>query len=326
MLMFARSLSQSQHGRFHITDDQPTLFKAMATTWPAFSKWTPDYFTDNFADREVSVSAYAVDPHQKARLKPKVRLGDYLAVILGQKEENKILTLGSYVAGWHFLKNAPELMSDIEIPTIFSENLIDRVGREVINYDAISLFIGHSRVETPLHTDSFAVCVWLANLVGRKIIRIVPPLDYKNIQNGMDMFAQENVEKLAKLGIPTFEAVIEAGDIFFIPPGYWHQVKNVGFTVAVSTNYMSAHHFLTFEQQLKAKILKPYFQLLRLKREVLGKDPSALKHSLDVLRNFSFVENETRFLQYLESEYKIDRSFTEEMRVRLNEISTSRGG
>jgi hypothetical protein len=285
--------------------DQPVLLKQMAAGWPAMKRWTPDYFREKFGRCEVAISHYQSCPEQRPKNKFRSDLATYLDVLEGRAPITEKINQDSYVAGWHFKKNAPELMEDIRIPGVFADNLLDRVDREIINYDSISLFIGHSRAETPLHTDSFAVCVWLANLVGRKTIRVVPPVDYKNIRNAMDAFDERVVRLWADLGIPVIEAVIEPGDIFVIPPGYWHQVKNEGFTVAVSTNFMSPFHFLTFEQQLKAKILAPYLKLLKLKREIVGAQP--LDHSADCLKHFDFLNTEGQFLDFLSGEIESER-------------------
>lgn len=298
-------LEGSQITNYSTRLDQPVLLKGLATDWPATKKWNPEYFRQNFSERQVALSHYQSLPHQRPKDKFKSNVGSYLDVIEGRAPTTSEIHQDSYIAGWHFLKNAPELMDDILIPAPFRNNLLEKIDREIINYDSMSLFIGHSRAETPLHTDSFAVCVWLANVVGKKIIRVVPPIDYENIKNAMDAFDPAVVERWEKLGIPVFEAVIEAGDIFVIPPGYWHQVRNEGFTVAVSTNFLSPYHFLVFEQQMKAKILAPYLKLLKLKHELLGAE---IDHSVDALKHFDFARNESRFLDHLGAQLEKEKS------------------
>ncbi len=301
--------------KFSTQHDEPTLLKGLANDWPAKQSWTPQFFRENFGNQRVTLSHYQSLSHQRPKQKFKATLAEYLDVIEGEIQPCETLNVDSYIAGWHFEKEAKSLSLDLKVPTIFSDNLLNRVNQEIINYDSTSLFIGHSRADTPLHTDSFAVCVWLANLVGKKIIRIVPPVDYQNIRNGMDAFDPKVVEYWSELGIPTFEAEIEAGDVFFFPPGYWHQVRNEGFTVAVSTNYISPYHFLTFEQQLRAKIIKPYLRLMKLKREIM--DPEGWAHSTDAIHNFNFVQNETLFLEHLMKELTQEQFTLERVRQQV---------
>jgi hypothetical protein len=305
MVQQAQIIEQTEQTFYSPRLDKPVLLKGLANSWAAKDKWTPEYFRENFADKQVALSHYHSQPHQRSKDKFKAKLGDYLNVLEGRAPTSERINEDSYVAGWHFLKNAPELLADITIPVLFRDNLLDRIDREIINYDSMSLFIGHSRAETPLHTDSFAVCVWLANIVGRKTIRVVPPIDYENIKNAMDAFDPKVVERWHQLGIPVFEALIEAGDVFVIPPGYWHQVRNEGFTVAVSTNFLSPYHFLVFEQQMKAKILAPYLKLLKLKHDLLGED---LDHSADCLKHFDFANTESRFLEHMSAQIEKEKA------------------
>lgn len=291
--------------------DQPILLKGWASDWPAVQKWTPDYFRNNFGTQPVTLSHYRSRPHQRLKDKFTSSLSEYLDVIEDKAATTERIHQDSYVAGWHFLKNAPELVNDIRTPEPFRHNLMERVDREIVPYDAISLFIGHSRAETPLHTDALGLSVWLANVVGQKIIRVVPPVDYQNIKNAMDAFDDQVVKEWHRLEIPVFEAVLEAGDIFVIPPGHWHQVRNQGFTVAVSTNFLSPHHFLIFEQQLKAKILAPYLKLLKIKHELWGQGtlPSLLS-----LEHFNFTSNEDRFLEHMTAQIEHEKSILARVR------------
>ncbi len=313
MVQSVRIYHPSEHSSYSTRFDQPALLKGLAANWPARQRWSPEYFRERFGDCEITLSHYQSRPEQRPKQKFKASLQQYIDVLEGRTPPGEKIGTDSYVAGWHFKKNALELMNDIVVPPNFQDNLLDRVDREIINYDSMSLFIGHSRAETPLHTDSFAVCVWLANLVGLKTIRILPPVDYTNIKNGMDAFCEANVKRWTELGIPVFEASIEAGDIFVIPPGYWHQVRNQGFTVAVSTNYVSPYHFLTFEQQLRAKILAPYVRLLKLKRELYP--TGQLDHSVESLKHFDYCSNEGQLLDYLSQQVEHEKNLLQSART-----------
>jgi len=279
--------------------DQPALLKGWARFWPAFTKWSLDYFAKEFGDHLVPMSNYHENQYQKVSDKPLVKVSDYINMLTGKTTETSNSNKKTYLAGWHFKKPAPELMDDINIPECFQDNLLDEVSQNIVYYHEISLFIGHDQVESPLHTDSFAVSVWLANIIGTKRIRLIPPVDYDKIYNGLDAFDDEVVVKLAESNIPVYEATIEAGDIFFIPPGYWHQVKNDSITVAISTNYLSPFHFLTFEQQLRAKLLGPLLKLMKLRDRVLETKGGELYHSMDALKHFNYVETESKYLNYM---------------------------
>ena len=173
----------------------------------------------------------------------------------------------------------------------------------------MSIFIGHQNAETPLHTDSFFVSVWIAIIKGAKTARLVEPVDYKKIYNGLDIFDDSNVKKLDGLGINIYEANCEEGDVLFIPPGFWHQVKNHGFNIALSTNFLIPHNFLVFEQQLKSKLLKPYFNLLKIKRELISDPANKSMRKSTSLKHANFVLNESKFIDFFSAELEKDNDF-----------------
>jgi hypothetical protein len=299
-----------------VLGDDPIVLKGWANEWKATQKWSLEYFSENFGHIPVRISNYKKDQYASPQQKPIASIAQYVAAARGQLE-NEYLGQDSYLAGWHFQKDAPELMNDIEIPKLFQNNLLDKISTEVINYDSWSLFIGHQNVESPLHTDSFAVSVWLANIVGEKKVRLVPPWNYSVVKNGMDMFSQSNVERVVASGLPVFDTTLKAGDILFIPPGYWHQVKNLGFTIAVSVNFVGPYHFVPFEQQLRSKVIAPYLKLLAFKKNFITQNSEA-ELSVQSLKNFKVVENETRFLDFLERQLQNERVFLEKLKKDLS--------
>lgn len=131
------------------------------------------------------------------------------------------------------------------------------------------------------------------------------------------MFSQSNVERVVASGLPVFDTTLKAGDILFIPPGYWHQVKNLGFTIAVSVNFVGPYHFVPFEQQLRSKVIAPYLKLLAFKKNFITQNSEA-ELSVQSLKNFKVVENETRFLDFLERQLQNERVFLEKLKKDLS--------
>jgi hypothetical protein len=230
-----------------------------------------------------------------------VPLRDYLEQHLRTPNSAPPSIDDGYLAGWHFMRQCPELGRDLRTPTYFKDNWIERVNSEVINFDSTSIFIGHPTAETPLHTDSFYVSVWLGLIEGGKTIRLVPEIATDRVTNGLDTFDLANEAALAAVGVPIFEAVIEKGDLIYIPPMWWHQVRNSGVTIAVSTNYVSPYHFLVFEQQLRAKLLTPLERLASIKTEAIAaaaKDDAASLHRRSV-DSAKYIENERLYLRHV---------------------------
>lgn len=292
--------------RFEFTA-QPALLKGFCRSWPAFKKWTLEYFEQECGRIEVPLSNYRLHPYQKAREKRRIYLKDYIRSLSTLESGTPEETMNEYVAGWHYLKSKPTLSADCIVPSFFQNNWIERV-QPFINFDWTSIFIGHSHVESPLHTDSFFVATWLAVLKGTKVMRLIPAEYTGPVRNNLNVFDEAIVQHLHSLNIPVYEMTIRAGDIAYIPPGWWHHVRNVDITVAVSNNFVSKHNFLVFEQQIRAKFLKPLIELAKLKDEAIlqsSKMPGLLEHFQPIrgtIKSARYIENERKYVQYFSTE------------------------
>lgn len=306
MVQDVKCVPWSERAKFTPASDEPALLKGWACEWPAMSKWTMEYLENEFGDEVVPVSNYVSSLHLKPLEKPRVKLKEYVRFLREGSSSNPVLTQHCYLAGWHFMRTSSRLLQDIVVPDCFRDNILNQVDRPIFPYDSMSFFLGHKDVESPLHTDSFGVSVWLANVVGRKTIRIVPPVDYESVKNGMNVFSEDTVAFLENKGIPILEANLEAGDIVFVPPGHWHHVKNHGITMAISVNFVNRYHFMPFEQQLRAKLVAPYLKLMELKARVI-KGAGRGDFSFDSARHFNLVANEAKFLDFLERRCTEDR-------------------
>jgi ribosomal protein L16 Arg81 hydroxylase len=88
-----------------------------------------------------------------------------------------------------------------------------------------------------MHQDIFSTNTWLAQLRGEKTWRLCPP-------DGLDPAVGENVDAFSGdgLGCDLYETVLVAGDVIYLPPDWWHQVRNpTTASLALSGN------FCTFE-------------------------------------------------------------------------------
>lgn len=252
-----------------LSGNEPLLFLGGCKNWRAFGVWTPEYFERNFGGVEVPVSRYNVLGPQPESKQERLTLSQVLEtwkLDSDQRDPEDDL----YVAGWHFVSTAPSLMDDLEIPPLFSDNLLPDVNDKVLKYDWQSIFIGDARAHTPVHTDSFYVAVWLALITGTKFIRYVSNDHHEAMSHRPDLFDEDEVEFLQQLGVDVYQSCVQAGDIAYHPPGWWHQVKNLSFNVAISNNYVPPMFYFPFEQQLVSKAVVPILSRIATLRENLG--------------------------------------------------------
>jgi len=205
-----------------LSRDAPVVFKRGCVGWPAFSKWDFDFFIDHYGERTIPISRYNTKGPEAESDRLKKSIYEFLTTLKKIRPSQKTGTKidDSYIAGWHYTKDLPELNDDIVIPNIFSDNILPKVNDEIIKYDWRSLFIGSSVSHTPVHTDSFYVAVWLAVIVGRKTIRYVPSSYHNQMGDRPNLFSEDDLKNLNKNNVPVFEALVEPGDIAYHPPGW----------------------------------------------------------------------------------------------------------
>nr|WP_256351004.1 cupin-like domain-containing protein [Pseudomonas veronii] len=112
-------------------------------------------------------------------------------------------------------------------------------------------------------------------------------------------------------GADIFEGTISAGDAFYIPPGWWHNVINCGFTIAVQNLHVDTYRFPLFEQQMRGFVLP-----ILSKIEDLGRDareelfnaektlPPLLSHQIG-----GFIEHEKNYIMFLRKSAKKSEDF-----------------
>ncbi|MBS1969861.1 MAG: cupin-like domain-containing protein [Bdellovibrionales bacterium] len=297
-LISVDSLNKSQTENLfrskYIAENRPALLKGLCKEWPAFSKWSLDYFSETYGSAELPVSYYQSNAHQKYKDKTRINMKEYVDYV---KSLRTAPPTGEpmYAAGWHFAKSFSSLTQDIVIPEFFQNNLIDKI-QPIMQYDWMSLFIGHAYSQSPLHTDSFFVSTWLTCIRGSKTVRLIPG-DTPGITNGLDVFNDTIVENLIAKGVSVYEAKIEEGDTLFMPSGWWHHVINHDESIALSCNFVSPNNYLPFEQQIRGRILTPLVKLEKLSQEILNSEFAYCEDSLESCR---YVDNEKAFLKYIQ--------------------------
>ncbi|EPZ33939.1 Cupin-like domain-containing protein [Rozella allomycis CSF55] len=117
--------------------------------------------------------------------------------------------------------------------------------------DAVNLWIGNEKSTTSMHKDHYENLY--AVVRGCKIFTLYPPNYYPflkeweiipEINDGQPMtlpWITADPENLQRDLPPPLIAVVEEGDLFYLPSLWYHKVEQDGFTVAV--NYWYDMHF-----------------------------------------------------------------------------------
>ncbi|WP_226805051.1 cupin-like domain-containing protein [Agriterribacter humi] len=213
---------------------KPVVIKSMSKDWPAYHKWTWDYFKEMVGDKRVGIfnnnKSDAFTPVNKAD--EYTSFGEYIDMIRKGP------------AGWRiFLFNifdhAPQLTHDFEWPDDFMKGFIKRFPM---------LFVGGATSVTHLHFDIDLSHILHTQFVGRKRVLLFPyeeqhklyrkPFEVLSLadfsryyeHNGTPDYDRFPALKLAK----GYEVTLQHGDTLYMPAGYWHHMEYIDSGFAMS--------------------------------------------------------------------------------------------
>jgi hypothetical protein len=90
----------------------------------------------------------------------------------------------------------------------------------------------------------------MAQVYGRKLVKLIPSYDLPYMFNELHCFSPIDPEAVDYGRFPQFrnvrmiECEIGPGDLLFLPVGWWHHVKGVAISIAVTfTNFVFPNDF-----------------------------------------------------------------------------------
>ncbi|MFM9433380.1 hypothetical protein ACFDR9_000417 [Janthinobacterium sp. CG_23.3] len=244
-------LSADQFLSEYYRANQPVIITGMMDDWPAMRKWSLDYFRENFAGRDVEVQfgRNADDNYEMNSVahKRKMPFGDYVDLVRDCEGGNDFyMTANNDSLNRQSLA---ELWADIgQLPEYLSQD----AGRRGF------LWLGPAGTVTPFHHD--LTNNFMAQVMGRKRLRIIPACEVAKLSNQQHCFTQLDGRKLDFRRFPDaaqaqmLECVLERGEILFLPVGCWHFVEGLETSATVAftnfrwdndfySNYPANHEF-----------------------------------------------------------------------------------
>lgn len=213
--------------------NRPVVLCGLMDLWEAPRKWNPDYFKAVCGGEDVEIMAareanpdYETDdaPHRK-----NVTFSEFVDMVASGKETNDY-----YLTARNNFFSRPgvrPLLKDIEI---FTEYLKETDG------DGVYLWYGPKGTVTPLHHDTMNI--FMAQVQGRKKIKLVPANDIELVYNDFAVYSQVDISKPDYGKFPKFrraniiELELAPGEVLFLPVGWWHWVKALDTSITVSFN------------------------------------------------------------------------------------------
>ncbi|KAI3968881.1 hypothetical protein MKX01_029031 [Papaver californicum] len=214
--------------------NKPVLLEGCIENWPALKKWDKEYLI-----RVCGDVRFAVGPAE-------LKLEEYFKYSDWAREERFL-----YLFDPKFAEKVPVMGSDYEFPQYFREDLF----RWVI--------IGPAGSGSSFHIDPNSTSAWNAVIKGSKKWVLFPPevvppgvhpspdgaevaCPVSIIEWIMNFYGATKSWKRWHVG-----CVCKAGEVIFVPNGWWHLVINLEESIAITQNYASRRNLLNVLDFLK---------------------------------------------------------------------------
>lgn len=214
---------------------EPLVFTGGIEHWPARSKWTFSWLRDHHGHVMVPVEwlRYHRGEHGGVERVGKVEqmaLRDYLDALV--RDDGGLD--GGYLIGRDLLVLLPELRGDTLFPEVqLSERLTERL-----------FFMGPRGAFTQLHFDrALNLHAMIAGrkrwqLYGPDKSQLLCPARYEStwsVMSEYDLAPEGGQPEHMPGGIqPDYDFVLEAGEVVYVPYGWWHRVETLAPSIATN--------------------------------------------------------------------------------------------
>ncbi|KAH7710503.1 Protein JMJD-4 a [Aphelenchoides avenae] len=225
----------------HYLKNAPAVFPAEFTQhWLSRDKWVDsdgkpnwDYLEEHHGDMEVPL--LVGENHCDYE---KVTLREFISTYIRERSGT------AYVKDWHFQRelNGPTVY---EPPSFFRYDWVNTEEwtseqDNVFGGDYRFVYIGTKDSWTKFHCDVMGSYSWSANICGRKRWLMLRPGKEQVFRRGSDFC--EDIRQHPELWTEAevLDFVQEAGEIVFVPSGWYHQVHNLEDAISINHNVINA--------------------------------------------------------------------------------------
>ncbi|XP_052174512.1 arginine-specific demethylase JMJ22 [Diospyros lotus] len=215
----------------------PVLLEGCIDDWVALEKWDRDYLVEMCGEVRFSVGPV------------ETRLEEYFRYSDQAREERPL-----YLFDPKFAEKVPILGSDYQVPRHFNEDLFSVLGNERPDYRWI--IIGPAGSGSSFHIDPNSTSAWNAVIKGSKKWVLFPPdvvpPGVHPSPDGAEVACPVSIiewfmnfyDATKKWKKKPIECVCKAGEVIFVPNGWWHLVINLEDSIAITQNFVSRRNLL----------------------------------------------------------------------------------
>ncbi len=223
--------------------NRPVVLKDAARDWPALSKWTPQFFKEQYGARQVPV----FERKRAVTVKGTIALKDYVDEITSSDYNNR----AKYLFSLRIPKEFPELLKDLEPrPMYWDPNWLDSKyllpglpNFKLRHITGLEMNMGGTGSPFPfLHYDDLWTQTFITQAYGRKAWVLYPPDQTPYMYPSAE---SENISEIPMdidvdlTRFPLFanakpvHFVLEPGEMLYGAAGWWHTTRALTPSIAV---------------------------------------------------------------------------------------------
>lgn len=214
--------------------NKPVLLEGCLDNWAAVEKWDRNYLIELCGDVKFSVGPV------------EMKLGEYFRYADLAKEERPL-----YLFDPRFAQKVPQLGLEYEVPVYFNEDLFSILGDERPDYRWI--IIGPAGSGSSFHIDPNSTSAWNAVIKGLKKWILFPPdmvpPGVHPSPDGAEVACPVSIiewfmnfyNEIKNWKKKPIECICRAGEVIFVPNGWWHLVINLEDSIAITQNFVSRY-------------------------------------------------------------------------------------
>ncbi|KAK4257042.1 hypothetical protein QN277_006686 [Acacia crassicarpa] len=255
----------------------PVVLTGLMDDWRACKDWVTvngqpnlQFFSSHFGSSKVQVADCGTREFTDQK-REEMRVSDFISrwlegsPVQPNTENHDSNGHGSvlYLKDWHFVKEYPEYLAYIT-PVFFRDDWLNfyldyykmhtdpdsyQQNSEICCSDYRFVYMGAKGSWTPLHADVFRSYSWSANVCGKKRwLFLAPQQSHLVFDRNVKSCVYDILAEVSESKFPGFKKTIwlectqEAGEIIFVPSGWYHQVHNLEDAISINHNWFNAYN------------------------------------------------------------------------------------
>ncbi|MGB8378659.1 MAG: cupin-like domain-containing protein [Rhodanobacteraceae bacterium] len=239
------TLSYESFLREYVATNRPVVVEAAVSAWPALQKWTPEYFSERFADIKVDVS-----------YEQKMRFADFIDGVVRSSEQSP----GPYMYRLFIGPHLPQLLSDVlpqnayAFPRRLASSLMPKAWRRPDGY--LKLLMGGVGGRFPtMHYDGENMHAAITEIHGDKTFVLYSPQDTKFLYPRPTLPNKTliaDIDDVDPVRFPLFaratryQTTLHPGDMIFVPSKWWHTARVISTSISVCQNMVDGSNWRGF--------------------------------------------------------------------------------